>query len=366
MSRRFRRGVSALVVGGIAALFAGTVLIGELAAQRPDCCVGVRPVASIYENKLNRMERLLVTGDGQVFAALAQDPLLSRPEVFGSRSELSYRAQRPALGYLTWIASLGQPDGTGAALLLFAALGCGAAAAVGALLLEDRGAAPYWALGILVAGLESINELTPELAAFALFGLGLRLWTRDRRLAGILLLVLAVATRETMLVGVVGVAAWELVEQRGQSGRLARAAPLAVPFAYYAAWAFVLRLRTGAFPTEAAGNRAGMPGAGIVTALRTSPEAGIIVIGSALALALCIAAWALARRDPLTWIATAYLAFAPTMAPVVWGTNAGFSRVLLPLYGFALIAVGGGLAARRRRTTMTVFSVRSQAPTLIP
>jgi hypothetical protein len=53
------------------------------------------------------------------------------------------------------------------------------------------------------------------------------------------------------------------------------------------------------------------------------------------------------------------------MAPVVWGTNAGFSRVLLPLYGFALIAVGGGLAARRR-TTMDAFSVRPQAPTLTP
>jgi len=366
MSRRFRRGVSALVMGGVAAVFAGAVLVGELAAQRPDCCDGVRPVASIYGNNLNRMERLLVTGDGQVFAALAQDPLLSRPEVFGSRSELSYRAQRPALGYATWIVSLGQPDGTGAALLLLAVLGCGAATAVGALLLEDRGAAPYWALGILFAGLESINELTPELAAFALFGLGLRMWTRDRRLAAALLFVLAVATRETMLVGVAGVAAWELLQHRGQRARLAQAAPLAVPFACYAAWACVLRLRTGAFPTEAAGNRAGVPGAGIVTALRTSPEAGIVVVGGALAVALCIAAWALARSDPLTWIATAYLAFAPTMAPVVWGTNAGFSRVLLPLYGSAVIAVGGGLAARRRRITTTAFSMRSRAPTLIP
>jgi len=365
MSRRLRRGVSAFVVGGIAALVAGTVLVGELAAQRPDCCVGVRPVASIYEGKLNRIERLLVTGDGQVFAALAQDPLLSRPEVLGSRSELSYRAQRPALGYATWMASLGRPDGTGAALLVFAVLGCGAAAAVGVRLLEDRKAAPYWALGIVVAGLESINELTPELAAFALFGVGLRMWTRDRRLAAVLLFVLAVATRETMLVGVVGVATWELVQHRGQPGMLARAAPLAVPFASYAAWTFVLRLRTGAFPTEAAGNRAGVPGAGILTALRTSPEAGVIVIGSALAVALCIACWVLARRDPLTWIATAYLVFAPTMAPVVWGEHAGFSRVLLPLYGFALIAVAGGLAARRH-ATMTAFSVRSQAPTLTP
>ena len=74
-------------------------------------------------------------------------------------------------------------------------LGCAAAAGVAALLLQDRNTSPYWALGILVAGLESIHELTPELAAFALFGAGLRMWTRDRRAGAVLLFVLAVATR---------------------------------------------------------------------------------------------------------------------------------------------------------------------------
>jgi hypothetical protein len=348
--------MSALLIGGIAAAFAGAVLIGELAAQRPDCCEGMHPVAAIYGGKLNRMERLLVTGDGQVFAALAQDPLLSRPEVFGSRSELSYRAQRPALGYATWIASLGQRDGVGAALLIFAVLGCGAAAAVGALLLADRGVSPYWSLAIVVAGLESITELTPELAAFALFGAGLRMWTRDKRLAGILLFVLSIATRETMLVGVVGLAVWELAQFRAQPRRPSRAALLMVPCAYYAAWALILRLRTGAFPTEAGGARTGVPGAGIATALRTSSSADIIVIGCVLAVALCIAGWVLARRDPLTWIATAYLAFAPTMAPVVWEVHAAFSRVLFPLYAFAVIAAAGGLAARRRATLTSLIN----------
>ena len=81
MSHRSRRAVSALVVAAIAALLAGTLLAGELAAQRPDCCAGRHPVASIYAKEPNRVERLLLTGDGQVFAALAQDPLLSRPAV---------------------------------------------------------------------------------------------------------------------------------------------------------------------------------------------------------------------------------------------------------------------------------------------
>ena len=131
-------------------------------------------------------------------------------------------------------------------------------------------------------------------------------------------------------------------------------APLAWPFGFYAGWALLLRLRTGAWPTAAAGHRTGLPGTGLLSALRTSPEVGVIVVGTGLAVALCVAAWVLARHDPLTWIATAFLVFAPTMAPVVWGAHAGFTRVLLPLYGFGLIAVAGGLTARRSTTRSTL------------
>src|SRR4051812_48983127 len=50
------------------------------------------------------------SGDGQSFAALAQDPSLSRPDVFyRGKSEAAYRAQRPLAGYLAWAMSLGQP-----------------------------------------------------------------------------------------------------------------------------------------------------------------------------------------------------------------------------------------------------------------
>jgi hypothetical protein len=121
---------------------------------------------------------------------------------------------------------------------------------------------------------------------------------------------------------------------------------------------------------EAAGGRAGFAGSGLLEALRTSPERGIIVAGVAFALVLCVSAWLLARHDPLTWIATAYLMFSTTMAPVVWGTNAGFTRVLVPLYGFGIIAVAGGIAARRAReraaaarSTASPFSGAPTAPT---
>ena len=168
-----------------------------------------------------------------------------------------------------------------------------------------------------------------------------------------------------MLVGVLGLVAWELVERSGLRGRLSRVAPLAWPFGFYAGWALLLRLRTGAWPTAAAGHRTGLPGTGLLSALRTSPEVGVIVVGTGLAVALCVAAWVLARQDPLTWIATAFLVFAPTMASVVWGAHAGFTRVLLPLYGFGLIAVASGLTARRTSTTRAL-RVGPPTPTLVP
>ena len=153
-----------------------------------------------------------------------------------------------------------------------------------------------------------------------------------------------------MLVGVVALAAWDLVEHRSTPGSgWRRIAPLAWPFAWYAGWALLLRARVGALPTDAAGSRTGIPGEGLLRALQGGNEATTVLVGAALAIILCVAAVSFARHDVLTWITTAYLAFSCSLAPVVWATHAGFTRVLLPLYGFGLIVVTGAIHERRLR-----------------
>jgi hypothetical protein len=341
-------------------VIATVVVLGEVAAQRDDCCAGKHTVASLYAKRNTGVERLLVTGDAQAFAALAQDPLLRRPAVFGSGSEFAYRAQRPAWGYLAWAVSFGQPHLTGWALVLLAILACGAACGTGALLLERRGTSPWWALGILVVGMETVTELTPELAAFALFACGLLLWGHDRRALAVAALCASVATRETMLVGVAALAVWEWFEHRrdlANGGR--RIAPLAWPFAFYAGWALLLRARAGYLPFDSGQNRTGLPGDGLLHVLQSSRAATTVLVGVVLAVAICVAAITLARGDVLTWIATAYLAFSSTFAPTVWETNMAFTRVLLPLYGFGLIAVTAAVHERRARAT-------AASPSLVP
>src|SRR6185295_4483929 len=111
----------------------------------------------------------LVTGDGQAFAALAQDPLLERPGVIKAEGEYSYRAQRPLWGYLAWMASLGHADLTGWALAALTILSCGLACGAAASLLAERGASPWWALLVIIPAQETLSTLTPELLAFALF-----------------------------------------------------------------------------------------------------------------------------------------------------------------------------------------------------
>jgi len=60
---------------------------------------------------------------------------------------------------------------------------------------------------------------------------------------------------------------------------------------------------------------------------------------------------AVARDDPLTWIA-AFAAFATLLGSVVWTTD-GLVRTLLPLYALGGAAILGGCAQIARRRAVT-------------
>jgi hypothetical protein len=338
-----------LVAVGVAGLLIGVIIVvGTVASEPSPCCSGA-PYVRLYDHPLNRLDAVLARGDGQAFAALAQDPLLQRPSVIANRGDFAYRAQRPVWGVLAWMLSLGQPDAVAWVLALLTVVSCGAACAVGALLLADRHVSPWWSLLIPLVALETLREFTPELLAFALLGLGLWWWQRDRHRAATVVFCVAALTRETMLVGVGALALWTL----SQAGprvrtRVRSVLPLATPFAVYAAWVVVVTARVGASPLGRSQGRLGVPGVGLVQSLERSPGPAEIVGWFLLAVGVCVSGLLVRRADVLTWVATAFLGFGLLLGPSVWLTNAGYTRTLLPLFILGAVPVLGALRERVR------------------
>jgi hypothetical protein len=308
---------------------------------------------SSYGRELSAVDTILVQGDGQTFGALAQDPLLRHPErADGGAVEYSYRAQRPVWAVLAWAGSAGQPGLVGWALALLTIVSAGAVVAGIALLLVQRGASPWWALGALVFGAESIFEFTPELLAFAFAAFAILAWGQRRRGLATTLLCLSVLTRETMLVVVVVLALWSLVEEVPRWS-IRRVLPLATPLALYAAWATVLRLRLGYLPNHSR-DRLGLPTRGFFDALRVSAEPHVIELWVLLGVALTVVALVARHRDLLTWVMAAFAGFATLFGSDVWLANYGFVRALFPLFACSCVVVGATVECWWRSRSVSV------------
>jgi len=347
-SRRCLR--TPLVAVGVAGLLIGTFLVvGTIASEPTPCCSGA-PYVRLYDRPLNQLDAVLARGDGQAFAAIAQDPLLQRPSVIANRGDFAYRAQRPVWSALAWALSLGQPDAVAWVLALLTIVSCAAACAVGALLLLERRVSPWWSLLIPIVALETLREFTPELLAFALLGLGLWWWQRDRHRAATVVFCVAALTRETMLVGVGALALWTLIHAGPTLRSKVRSVlPLAAPFVVYLGWVVVVTARVGASPLGRSQGRLGPPGVGLVQSLERSPAGAEIVGWFIVAVVICAAGLVMCRADVLTWVAAAFLGFGLLLGPSVWVANAGYTRTLLPLFILGAIPVLGAIHARVRR-----------------
>lgn len=306
----------------------------------------------------------VVVGDGQAFAALAQDPALRRPEVFFTDDLAAYRAQRPLLGYAAWALSAGQPRWVEPALLVMAIVGAGLLAMAAGLLLEDRGHnARLGALLELTPGVvASITGLVPEPLGFALALLGLWAYWRDRLVAAVVLLALAALTRETMLlvpaVLAVGVLRWRSGRswRSGHSGhaglgarRWDRLAALAAVPAVWAIWVVVVRARFGAWPWSGRSDRFTAPFVGFVQSLPDMRWPVVTLGCAAVAVALAVVCARRLRQDPLAPIALAYAVFGTVLSVPMWHRWDGFGRVLIPVYVLGGIVVMTATTRPRRQ-----------------
>ncbi|MET0420436.1 MAG: hypothetical protein ABW073_01905 [Acidimicrobiia bacterium] len=342
-------------------LVAAALVVNVIAAANPRAGEGRVPFVTIYSGHRDHIDAVLVSGDGQAFAAIAQDPLLARPELVPGRGEFAYRAQRPLWGYLAWGLSGGQASLVGWALAIMTVFAAGLCVGAISLLLMQRGQSPWWSLAVLAAGMESLSQLTPELLALGFVAFALWLPSRRRGWA-IACCCAAAMTRETMLVAVGAWALYEFVHASGPfRARVRGAAPFTIPFVVFAAWVVFLRAHVGTWVWDQPHDRATAPLVGVLDAF--NPVSGRITIGVGIALALCGLCLWLARRDVLTWIAIAFALFATTFAGQVW-TGAGYERTLLPLYVFGGIAALTGL--RRHEAARTAAHTVVSTPPVPP
>jgi len=321
--------IAVLVAGLVAAL-----AIGVRWASRPLDVHG-HPYVSLYDPPRSRAEAMLVKGDGQAFAALARDPLLSRPGVFSSVAahekpgeEAAYRAGRPLFGWLGWAASLGDPRAVPVALLVLT--GLGAMVLVAGVALVAAHEARRVDLAVLAVGLPGSIALFasagPEALGTGLALVGIVLWCRERRWPAVALLTAAALSRETLVLVPLTIAVVELARRRPRPSLL-------VPPVVLGGWYVVVRARFGYFPFSAGRGRLSAPWTSLgAVAHWGAGDAAFAVLGVALLLGGF-------RRLPGTYraVTAGYVALALVMGPDVWRDWWAFSRPLLPLYALALL-----------------------------
>lgn len=342
----------ALRVGCAGAAVTALVVAGYLVRARQYGRVEGEPYVVGFPTS-GALNVMLAQGDGQAFAQLATDPTLSHPEAFAGQTaatavgvEAAYRAQRPLLGYLAWALSRGQPELVGAALVVWAVAGGGLACGALAALIVDRGGGRP-ELALLVLGLPgsllATSWLGPELAALGLAAAGWLWWDRGRSLPAVAAFTAAALARESMLVVPAALGAWCLFRQKV----LKRALVLVVPAAVLGAWAALVRLRFGAWPSEADAGRIGPPFVGLAGSLGAMSAVDLAFVLVNASLAVVVVRF---RRDPLAWVVGLSLILASTAGWDVWLNRGSFNRVLLPAQAFAgvLIATSGGAGSERR------------------
>ncbi len=306
-------------------------------------------LSAVYDPPTRPVEAALNARDGQVFATVAVDPAVRRPELIrGGPGEQAYRYQRPLLGWVGWAASGGQAALAPWSLVVACALSVVALVAVAAATIARLGGPPLAALVLLVTPgvLADITFVGPEALGTALLLVGLGAWRRgDRRaaLAAVAAFAAAGLCRETLLLVPAALAAREV-----WAGRYRPAGALAASAAPYLAWVLALRVVVGSWPVGTVDGRLSpVPFAGMASQVGGWPPGEAAAIALTLGLGVAGLVWG---RDPLLRTAVAaQLPLVVLMGGPVWGRSADVGRVLLPFAALGLVALAGRGSGRPGR-----------------
>lgn len=338
MTERVRLAVVGTIGGVIGVAFVAANIAGTTVPP-PGSDPGEVPYVRLYDTPHDRLEVLINQGDGQAFAALAQDPTLSRPDVFrGGAPEAAYRAQRPLLGWLAWASSLGRPGAVPTVLFAWAVIGFALLGAAAATFAARRGSPMRFAAIVLAlpGALITLDWTGPEALGVAAVLSGVLLWQRSRPplVAVAVAFTLAGLSRETLLLVPCALLLRELVSGSRTRERLAT---LVVAPIVYVGWVVVVHARLHAWPTDARQGRLSPPFVGVADALgEWRPiDVAFAVLAVVLALAVITRRWGTDE----SLILLVHLAFAACLGAAVWARLEDFGRVLLPLYVFGVLAL---------------------------
>jgi hypothetical protein len=319
-------------LGLIAAFVGGAIVAVNLyVAHRLGTHVSGTPYADVLVRLDDPLDILFALGDGQASVAIARDPTLSHVEVFrGANGEASLRASRPLQGYLGWIFSVGHPQWAEEGVLIATLFGCSFAVIGCGELFRRRKQSPW--LGLLVlelpGSLAAIRQFGPEIIGLGLVALALVARDDDRPWLSVALFSLAGLARETYLL-IPLLFAW-------------RDRRLLIPHSIWFAWVCFVWLRFGTFGplVNLHGSRLLVPPfSGLARAI---PHLDFpLVTGFLLAFipVTVILVWLKRGQDPLTPIVISYGIFAIFLSGAILDWWASFSRVLLPMTAFAMVAL---------------------------
>ncbi len=176
--------------------------------------------------------------DGAGYYVVARDPLMLDPSVAPEFKKTGFlRYQRVGYPLLAWLLGMGRPWAILAAMILINAACVALAAWCAALLLRRRGAPAWWAWafalspGLLYAAVYCMTEpLALALAAWALWS-----YDRGRFRTTLAAFALALLARETVVLFVAALAAYEATQKRWLRAALLLAA--GAPAFLYHQWA---------------------------------------------------------------------------------------------------------------------------------
>ena len=336
--------VALMVCGGMAYWWFSS--LDRPVAPPPAGQVHQPTIAAVYDPPATGIEDALNKGDGQIFAALATDPLAHHTDnIRKGPEEQAYRYQRPAYGWLGWAISGGRTSAVAWSLIGLTAVAAALLVAAGAQFLVGRGADPRWALVLLLCpGLViDITWVGPETLGTALLVFGLVRWplTGAQRAArgsspdwlAVACFAAAGLCRETLLLIPFVLMVSDLVRRR--TGWALGAACSAAP---YVLWVLYLRVQIGAWPKGSVGGRLSVvPFGGMVSAASGWRPGDAFV--AAMILALAVLALVLDRSSGLRPLIAANLVFAALLGSAVWTRFPDFSRVLLPMTALSMLAL---------------------------
>jgi hypothetical protein len=312
--------------------------------------------------------------DGMFVYRLALDPFTDRPSAYGiTLDNPPYRQQRIILPFLAWLADTATPLPLPLILILLNALALVGAGWFGARIARAYGRhAGYGVLlatspGLMIGLARDLNE---PLAWFGLLA-GLWWWREGRHPLAVAAFSVSALTRETTLVVVAGLGAWQLVASLvGGRGELRRRLPLAlwllVPLLGVLAWQAWLYGVWGRLPILSGEGNIGVPPIRVAATLLddwsgwfdTSKDAILshlwLVERLWLAVFLTFVAWSLPRtRLPpgmrFGWVLALLLGLAPG-----WERDVQFFRAASEAISVGLLVL---VARRDPMTRLTMVGI---------